>query len=119
MKRIMLPMALGVLGVTLFVTSVALAAPSHPAAIPVTGGRFQLGDTLTDTESISDTDSISHTTSVSHPVVSAIAEYFGEYFDVDAAEIAALHDEGLGFGVIAHAYFVGNTLGILPNEILT
>ena len=105
-------MVLGVLGVTLFVTSVALAAPSLPASIPVTGDRFQLGDTLTDT------DSISHTTSVSHPVVSAIAEYFGEYFDVDAAEIAALHDEGLGFGVIAHAYFVGNTLGIPPSDIL-
>jgi hypothetical protein len=61
---------------------------------------------------ITDTDTISHTTSVSHPVASAIAEYFAEYFDVDASEIAALHDEGLGFGVIAHAYFVARTLDV-------
>jgi hypothetical protein len=68
---------------------------------------------------ITDADTISHTTSVSHPVASAIAKYF----DVDASEIAALHDEGLGFGVIAHAYFVARTLGtitptITPAEVL-
>ena len=118
MKRIILPMVLGLLGVTLFVTSAALAAPSHPAALPVTGDKFQIGDTLTDTEAISDTDSISHTTSVSHPVASAIAEYFEEYFEVEASEIAMLHDEGLGFGVIAHAYFVAGTLGISPSLVL-
>ncbi len=114
MKRVVIPMVLGLLGATLFLTSVALAAPSHPAALPVTGDRFQLGDTLTETETISDTENISHTTSVSHPVASALAKYF----EVDASEIAALHDEGLGFGVIAHAYFVGHTLGITPSEVL-
>jgi hypothetical protein len=118
MKHVILPMVLGLLGATLFLTSVALAAPNQPAALPVTQGRFQIGDTISDTDSISDTSSISHTTSVSHPVASAIAEYFEEYFGVDASEIAALHDEGLGFGVIAHAYFVGNTLGIPPSDVL-
>ena len=64
---------------------------------------------------ITDTDTISHTTSVSHPVASAIAKHF----DVSASEIAVLHDEGLGFGVIAHAYFVARTLGtITPAEVL-
>ncbi len=114
MKRVILPMVLGLLGATLFLTSVALAAPSHPAALPVTGDRFQLGDTLTDTGTISDTDAISHTTSVSHPVASAVANYF----EVEASEIAALHDEGLGFGVIAHAYFVARTLStVRPDEV--
>jgi hypothetical protein len=66
-------------------------------------------------DSITDTDTISHTTSLSHPVASAIAKHF----DVSASEIAVLHDEGLGFGVIAHAYFVAGTLGtITPAEVL-
>lgn len=111
MRRAILPVVLGLLGAALFLTSVALAAPSQPAALPVTGSRFQLEDPIT--------DPISHTTSVSHPVASAIAEYFAEYFDVDASEIAALHDEGLGFGVIAHAYFVARTRRtITPAEVL-
>lgn len=114
MKRLILPVIVGLIGTTLFLTSAALAAPDHPAAIPVTGATFQVGDTLTETEAISDTDNISHTTSVSHPVASALAKYF----DVDASEIAALHDDGLGFGVIAHAYFVGDTLGIPPSDVL-
>jgi hypothetical protein len=110
MRRAILPVILGLLGVTLFLTSAALAAPSQPTALPVRGNRFQLEDPIT--------DPISHTTSVSHPVASAIAEYFAEYFDVDASEIAALHDEGLGFGVIAHAYFVARTLGGTPDMVL-
>jgi hypothetical protein len=108
MRKAILPVVLGLLGAALFLTSVALAAPSQPAAFPATEGRFQIEDPITDT------DTISHTTSVSHPVASAIAKHF----DVDASEIAALHDEGLGFGVIAHAYFVGDTLGIPPAEVL-
>jgi hypothetical protein len=108
MRRAILPVVLGLLGAALFLTSIALAAPSPPSALPVTGDEFQFEDPITDT------DTISHTTSVSHPVASAIARHF----DVDAAEIAALHDEGLGFGVIAHAYFLGNTLGISPTEVL-
>ena len=113
MKHTILPVVLGLLGAALFLTSVALAAPSQPTALPVRGNRFQLEDPIT--------DPISHTTSVSHPVASAIAEYFAEYFDVDASEIAALHDEGLGFGVIAHAYFVARTLNdpaVTPDMVL-
>ena len=49
MRRAILPVVLGLLGAALFLTSVALAAPSQPAALPVTGGRFQLEDPITDT----------------------------------------------------------------------
>jgi len=115
MKRVILPIVLGLVGTTIFLTSVALAAPNHPAALPAAVDTFQLDDPISDTNTISDTDTISHTTSVSHPVASAIAEYF----EVDASEIAALHDEGLGFGVIAHAYFVARTLGnVTPADVL-
>jgi hypothetical protein len=109
MRIVMLSVVLGLLGAALFLTSVALAAPNQPAAPIVAEGRFQLEDPITDT------GTISHTTSVSHPVASAIAKHFG----VSASEIAALHDDGLGFGVIAHAYFVASTLGtITPAEVL-
>jgi len=120
MKRVILPIVLGLVGATIFLTSAALAAPNHPAALPAAVGTFQLDDPITDTNSISDTGTISHTTSVSHPVASAIAKYFEEDFGVSASEIAALHDEGLGFGVIAHAYFVARTLGnnIMPADVL-
>lgn len=112
MKRVILPVVLGLVGATIFLTSVALAAPNHPAALPAAVDTFQLDDPISDTNTISDT------TSVSHPVASAIAEYFGEYFDVDASSIAALHDEGLGFGVIAHAHFVARTLSTVgPDEV--
>jgi len=117
MKRVILPVVLGLVGTTIFLTSVALAAPNHPTALPAAVDTFQLDDPISDTNTISDTGTISHTTSVSHPVVSAIAEYFGEYFEVDASQIAALHDEGLGFGVIAHAYFVARTLGDITGDI--
>jgi hypothetical protein len=117
MKRVILPVVLGLVGTTIFLTSVALAAPNHPAALPAAVDTFQLDDPISDTNTISDTGTISHTTSVSHPVASAIAEYF----EVNASEIATLHDEGLGFGVIAHAYFVARTLGditITPADVL-
>jgi hypothetical protein len=49
-----------------------------------------------------------------HPVASAMAKYF----DVPYSEIAALHQEGYGFGVIAKAYFAAQKLGITPRELL-
>jgi hypothetical protein len=107
MRRLMLPVVFGLIGFGLFFTSLAVAATEQPAA-PPSGDQLPFGDPITGT------DSISPTTSISHPVASAIAEYF----EVDYSEIAALHEEGLGFGVIAHAYFIAGTLGIMPTDVL-
>ncbi|GAB4538667.1 MAG: hypothetical protein Kow0063_26730 [Anaerolineae bacterium] len=108
LRRLLLPVLLGLIGFGLFFTSLAVAASEQPVAPPGGGPQLPLGDPITDT------DSISPTTSISHPVASAIAEYF----EVDYSEIATLHEEGLGFGVIAHAYFIAGTLGISPTDVL-
>jgi hypothetical protein len=109
MKRAVFPIVLGLLGFGLFFTSMAMAASSQPPAT-----SFSIYSPLFD-DPITDTDTISPTVATTHPVASAIADYF----DVDYSEIADLHEEGLGFGVIAHAYFVANTLGITPTGVIS
>ncbi len=104
MKRATLALILGLVGFGLFVTSVAIAAPDQPLVATFAQDSLQFADP----------DTISPTTSISHPVASAMAEYF----EVEYSEIAALHEEGLGFGVISHAYFVARTLGISPTEVI-
>jgi len=42
-----------------------------------------------------------------HPVAVQLAEYFG----VDCAEIMAYYDSGVGFGLLARAYFLADFLG--------
>jgi hypothetical protein len=107
MKRVMLSLVLGLLGVALLLTSVALAAPSKPLALPAEPSLlFQ--------DPITDTDTISPTTTMTHPVAAAIAEHF----EADYSEIQGLHQDGFGFGVIARAYFVGEMLGITPTVLL-
>jgi hypothetical protein len=102
----MLPIVLGLLGFGLLVTSAALAAPNQPP-LPSTGpGLFN--------DPITDTDSISPTVGFSHPVASAMAQFFG----VDYTEIMTLHQQGLGFGVIAHAYFIAETAGISATAVI-
>ncbi len=119
MKRVMLSLVLGLLGVGLLLTSVALAAPNKPLTLRAEPSYlFQDPisdtDTITDTDTLSDTDSISPTTTMTHPVASKMAEYF----EVDYSEIEGLHQDGFGFGVIARAYFVGEMLGITPTTLL-
>jgi hypothetical protein len=97
----MLPIVLGLLGFGLLVTSAALAAPSQPS-LPSTGPGPVFGDPITDTDSIS------------HPVASAMAQFF----QVEYTEIMTLHQQGLGFGVIAHAYFIAETAGITPTAVI-
>ena len=104
MKKATLALILGLLGFGLFVTSVAIAAPDQPLVTILAQDSLQFADP----------DTISPTTTISHPVASAMAKYF----KVEYSEIAALHEEGLGFGVIAHAYFVAETLGISPMEVI-
>jgi len=104
MKKATLALILGLLGFGLFVTSVAIAAPDQPLVATSAQDSLQFADP----------DTISPTTSISHPVASAMAEYF----EVEYSEIAALHEEGLGFGVISHAYFVARTLGISPTKVI-
>jgi hypothetical protein len=42
-----------------------------------------------------------------------------EYFEVDYLEIAELHQEGLGFGAIAHAYLIARTLDVAPTDVIS
>ena len=109
MKKAILSLLLGLLGLGIFVTSIAMAAPSQPLVATVAAESFQFADPITDT------DPISPTSPIPHPVASAMAEYFG----VDYLEIAKLHQEGLGFGVIAHAYFIARTLDVMPMDVIS
>lgn len=113
MKRVMLSLVLGLLGVGLLLTSVALAAPNKPPTLRAEPS-YLFHDPISDTDTITDTDSISPTTTMTHPVASKMAEYF----EVDYSEIEGLHEDGFGFGVIARAYFVGEMLGITPTVLL-
>jgi hypothetical protein len=111
MKRAIFSVLLGLLGLGILFTSAALAAPgqslsssAEPAAL------FQ--------EVITPTTEITSTTSHTHPVAAAVAGFFEEDFGVTYADIMALHEEGLGFGVIAKAYFAAQKLGIDPQLLL-
>jgi hypothetical protein len=112
MKRAVFSVLLGLLGLGLFFTSVALAAPSQPLASPA--GPVALFD-----DPISDTDEISSTTTTTHPVAAAIAAHFSDAFTTTTtyADIMALHEGGLGFGVIAKAYFAAQKLQKLGFDV--
>ena len=100
MRQATLALILGLLGCGLFVTAVALAAPSQPAAIPPAGDSPLYDNPITGTDTYSPT---------THPVASAIAEHF----DVEYSKIAGHHfEEGLGFGIIARIYFKINNPSI-------
>lgn len=107
MRRAILAIVLGLLGFGLLITSAALAAPSQPP-LASTGPAPSFADPITDT------DGISPTVGFSHPVASAMASFFG----VDYTDIMTLHEQGLGFGVIAHAYFISETHGISATVLL-
>jgi hypothetical protein len=109
MKKGILSLTLGLLGFCLVVTSIAMASPGQPQVATVTADVLQFDDPITDT------DGISPTTSISHPVASAMADFF----EVQYSEIAQLHQEGLGFGAIANAYFIARTLDISPTDVIS
>jgi hypothetical protein len=46
-----------------------------------------------------------------HPVGSALSNFFGGLLGVDYETIMALHEDGLGFGVIAQALWLTNQIG--------
>jgi len=117
MKRAMLwPIILGLLGLGLFFTSVAMAAPYQPLA-PASAEGIPFQTTITPTVEVTVTVTVTPTTpaTTTHPVASAMAEYFG----VPYSEIEGLHLEGYGFGVISHAYFISNTLELSGTTALT
>jgi hypothetical protein len=109
MKRAVLPIVFGLLGFGLFFTSVAMAASGQPLAASFTADSPLFDDPITDT------DTISPTLTTTHPVASAIADYF----DLDYSEVANLHEEGLGFGIIARTYFISTTFGITPTDVIS
>ena len=113
MKRAIFSVLLGLLGLGILFTSAALAAPGQSlssSAEPV--ALFQAP--------ITPTTEITSTTSHTHPVAAAIASHFSGVFSTPTtyAGIMALHEEGLGFGVIAKAYFAAQKLGIDPQVLL-
>jgi hypothetical protein len=103
MKRLLLPIVLGLLALGLFLTSVAMAAPAQPLMASL-NWHEPLDDDPPD-----GTDPLSPTKSISHPVASAIAENF----NVPYGEVKDLHDEGYGFGVIVKAYFLPKVISDL------
>jgi hypothetical protein len=114
MKRAVFAIVIGLLGCGLFLTSAAMAASGQPLAASYTADSplYDEPTTVTDT---TDIDTISPTVTTTHPVAAAIADYF----DLDYSEIATLHEEGLGFGVIAHAYFIAETLNLSPTDVIS
>lgn len=88
----------------------ATAAPFEIDDIDPFTGTIELSDAdaLSDTGELSATGGLTGTAalSVTHPVALAIADHFG----VPADEVFALHQEGLGFGEIARAYFLAREL---------
>jgi hypothetical protein len=46
-----------------------------------------------------------------HPVGSALGNFFGDLFGADYDTIMAVHEDGVGFGVIAQALWLTNELG--------
>jgi hypothetical protein len=113
MRRAIFSVLLGLLGLGILFTSVALAAPGQP--LSSSAGHVALFD-----ESITDTTEITSTASHTQPVAAAIAAHFSGAFSTPTtyAGIMALHEEGYGFGVIAKAYFAAQKLGIDPQLLL-
>jgi hypothetical protein len=46
-----------------------------------------------------------------HPVASALSDFFGEILGVDYDTLMMNHEQGVGFGVIAQALWMTNSLG--------
>jgi hypothetical protein len=85
-------------------------ASATPEAAEPTAAQYATDDAnpFTGGDDLADTGGLSGTTTptTNHPVALAIADYF----DVPAAEVFAEHEEGLGFGEIARAYFLAREL---------
>jgi hypothetical protein len=86
-------------------TAVPTDTIATPTLTPVDNtDPFTGTDELPDTDQITSTGDISGTGDVvsTHPVAEAIATYF----EVPVEDVIALHQDGLGFGEIARAYFL-------------
>lgn len=108
---------LGTLAVGLAFTSVTLAATHQPQSTSRSAvGLFQTAITPTATPTGSVVlPTATVTPTKLHPVASALAEHFGVPYE----EIAGLHQQGLGFGVIARAYFMAENLdGVTADDLM-
>jgi len=106
-KKLMGAVILGLSSALLLYTSIALAA-SEPSQVSAEVSQAVTRAFITPTQTVSPTET------TPHPVVAALAGYF----EVEDAEIAALHESGLGFGVIARAYFLARQLQVSPQDLL-
>jgi hypothetical protein len=86
-------------------TTAPTALPATPAPSPT---EMDDTDPFTDTDDLTDTGGLTSTTTLTEtqPVAQAIADFFG----VSVTEVLALHQEGLGLGEIARAYFLAREL---------
>jgi hypothetical protein len=105
----------GGLALTFVVVGLTFAAPAT-ATIPT--NRAMLEPTITPTVTLTPTVTPSPTATVphTHPVGLAISLYF----HLPYTEVIALHDSGVGFGVIARAYLTAKASnGVLtPTQVL-
>lgn len=101
--KLLLAIAVAVVAV-LLVTSMVIAAPASTVELQANGTNNVLTSTLT------------NTLPITHPVGNAIALYF----NIPYTQVMALHDEGLGFGVIARAYLTALASGgvLSPTQVL-
>jgi hypothetical protein len=92
-------------GTSVPTTTAATATPAAPAPSPT---EVDDTDPFTGTDDLTDTDDLISTTTLTEtqPVAQAIADFFG----VSVTEVLTLHQEGLGFGEIARAYFLAREL---------
>ena len=90
MRKKILTLAIFV-GATLLLTATGVLAAS-----PAVSNSHPVG------EEAGAIPTISPTVSITNPVAAMIADFF----DLDVAQVQAWHDEGLGYGEIARAYFL-------------
>jgi hypothetical protein len=101
--KLLLAIAVAVVAV-LLVTSMVMAAPASTVELQANRTNNVLTSTLT------------NTLPMTHPVGIAIALFF----NIPYTQVIALHDEGLGFGVIARAYLTALASGgvLSPTQLL-
>jgi len=85
-------------------TSLGLVVTDSDGVTTVSPGA--VGSSVT----IDTADMITETEEAQHPVASALSDFFSSLLGVDFDTLMAYHDDGVGFGVIAQALWLTNSV---------